>query len=159
MPWRQARPPDPPAWAARLPRVPSHRERAPPHLHPASTGSPQSPAARPQGNVIVVGRKSQYSLYDSKISSFEDDQGAYDQKDAAGFIKLQVGACATCAAGCLRAAAGWVGGVRALAWLPAAAGVAWPDAPRRPRPPACLQALRLRTLARNRGEAWSKNLF
>ena len=31
--------------------------------------------------------------YDSKISSFEDDEGAYDQKDAAGFIKLQVQFC------------------------------------------------------------------
>lgn len=42
-----------------------------------------------KGNVIVVGRKSPYSLYDDKISSFEDDGGAYDQKDAQGFIKLQ----------------------------------------------------------------------
>ena len=42
-----------------------------------------------KGNVIVVGRKAPTSLYDSKISSFEDDGGAYDQKDAAGFIKLQ----------------------------------------------------------------------
>ncbi len=38
---------------------------------------------------MVVGRKSQYSLYDDKIASFEDDGGLYDQKDAAGFIKLQ----------------------------------------------------------------------
>ena len=38
---------------------------------------------------MVVGRKSQYSLYDEKIASFEDDGGLYDQKDAAGFIKLQ----------------------------------------------------------------------
>jgi argininosuccinate synthase len=42
-----------------------------------------------KGNVVVVGRKSPYSLYDDKIASFEDDAGAYDQKDAAGFIKLQ----------------------------------------------------------------------
>ena len=42
-----------------------------------------------KGNVIVCGRKAPTSLYDSKISSFEDDGGAYDQKDAAGFIKLQ----------------------------------------------------------------------
>lgn len=42
-----------------------------------------------KGNVIVAGRKGPTSLYDSKISSFEDDGGAYDQKDAAGFIKLQ----------------------------------------------------------------------
>ena len=48
-------------------------------------------ASSVQGNVTVVGRKSQYSLYSSRIASFEDDQGAYDQKDAAGFIKLQVG--------------------------------------------------------------------
>ncbi len=39
--------------------------------------------------MIVVGRKSPYSLYDEKIASFEDDGGLYDQKDAAGFIKLQ----------------------------------------------------------------------
>ena len=44
---------------------------------------------RAQGNVVVVGRKSPYSLYDEKIASFEDDGGLYDQKDAAGFIKLQ----------------------------------------------------------------------
>ena len=42
-----------------------------------------------QGNVMVVGRKSPYSLYDDRIASFEDDEGLYDQKDAAGFIKLQ----------------------------------------------------------------------
>lgn len=42
-----------------------------------------------KGNVTVVGRKAPTSLYDTKISSFEDDGGAYDQKDAAGFIKLQ----------------------------------------------------------------------
>ena len=42
-----------------------------------------------QGNVMIVGRKSPYSLYDEKIASFEDDEGLYDQKDAAGFIKLQ----------------------------------------------------------------------
>ena len=44
----------------------------------------------PQGNTIVVGRKSPHSLYNEKIASFEDDEGLYDQKDAAGFIKLQV---------------------------------------------------------------------
>ncbi|KAI8104908.1 hypothetical protein M9435_000085 [Picochlorum sp. BPE23] len=42
-----------------------------------------------KGNIITVGRKAPTSLYDDKISSFEDDGGAYDQKDAAGFIKLQ----------------------------------------------------------------------
>ena len=36
----------------------------------------------------VVGRKSAQSLYNANIASFEDDGGAYDQKDAAGFIKL-----------------------------------------------------------------------
>jgi argininosuccinate synthase len=41
-----------------------------------------------KGNVIVIGRASPYSLYSSKIVTFEDDAGAYDQKDAAGFIKL-----------------------------------------------------------------------
>ncbi len=42
-----------------------------------------------KGNVSVVGRKSETdSLFDANIASFEDDQGAYDQKDAAGFIKL-----------------------------------------------------------------------
>jgi hypothetical protein len=58
--------------------------------------------AAAQGNVIVVGRKSPYSLYDEKIASFEDDGGLYDQKDAEGFIKLQArqGACARCSVGC-----------------------------------------------------------
>ena len=41
-----------------------------------------------KGNVIVVGRKSDNSLFSEKIATFEDDEGAYDQKDAAGFIKL-----------------------------------------------------------------------
>ncbi len=41
-----------------------------------------------KGNVIVVGRQSADSLFDAKIATFEDDEGAYDQKDAAGFIKL-----------------------------------------------------------------------
>jgi argininosuccinate synthase len=42
-----------------------------------------------KGNVIVVGRDSQSdSLFDSTVATFEDDRGAYDQKDAAGFIKL-----------------------------------------------------------------------
>lgn len=41
-----------------------------------------------KGNVVVVGRKSDDSLFDEKIATFEDDQGSYDQKDAAGFIKL-----------------------------------------------------------------------
>jgi len=42
-----------------------------------------------KGNVIVVGRDSQTdSLFDSKVATFEDDAGAYNQIDAAGFIKL-----------------------------------------------------------------------
>ncbi|MEL0028614.1 MAG: argininosuccinate synthase [Perlucidibaca sp.] len=42
-----------------------------------------------KGNVIVVGRKSEAnSLFDTRISTFEDDGGAYNQADAAGFIKL-----------------------------------------------------------------------
>lgn len=41
-----------------------------------------------KGNVIVVGRRSEDSLFDESIATFEDDAGSYDQKDAAGFIKL-----------------------------------------------------------------------
>jgi argininosuccinate synthase len=41
-----------------------------------------------KGNVMVTGRESAKSLYSDKLVTFEDDQGAYDQKDAAGFIKL-----------------------------------------------------------------------
>ena len=42
-----------------------------------------------KGNVIVAGRKSPtHSLFDESIATFEDDAGAYDQKDAEGFIKL-----------------------------------------------------------------------
>jgi len=41
-----------------------------------------------KGNVTVVGRKSADSLFDGAIATFEDDAGAYDQKDAEGFIKL-----------------------------------------------------------------------
>ncbi|CAG0991583.1 argininosuccinate synthase [Methylophilaceae bacterium] len=42
-----------------------------------------------KGNVIVVGRDSKSdSLFDPTIATFEDDAGAYDQKDAGGFIKL-----------------------------------------------------------------------
>ena len=42
-----------------------------------------------KGNVMVVGRKSSFSLYDERLSSFEDDEGLYNQEDAQGFIKLQ----------------------------------------------------------------------
>ncbi len=42
-----------------------------------------------KGNVIVVGRASESnSLYDDSIATFEDDDGAYNQQDAGGFIKL-----------------------------------------------------------------------
>lgn len=42
-----------------------------------------------KGNVIVTGRDSKTnSLFDSTIATFEDDEGAYDQRDAGGFIKL-----------------------------------------------------------------------
>lgn len=41
-----------------------------------------------KGNVSVVGRKSPNSLFDEQIATFEDDAGAYDQKDAEGFIRL-----------------------------------------------------------------------
>ena len=41
-----------------------------------------------KGNVIVVGRESDYSLFDEEIATFEDDAGSYDQRDAEGFIKL-----------------------------------------------------------------------
>ncbi|HEY8941662.1 MAG TPA: argininosuccinate synthase, partial [Cellvibrio sp.] len=41
-----------------------------------------------KGSVQVVGRRSADSLFDEKIATFEDDAGAYNQKDAEGFIKL-----------------------------------------------------------------------
>ncbi|KQN92570.1 argininosuccinate synthase [Sphingomonas sp. Leaf231] len=41
-----------------------------------------------KGSVTITGRKSPNSLYSEKVVTFEDDQGAYDQRDAAGFIKL-----------------------------------------------------------------------
>jgi argininosuccinate synthase len=41
-----------------------------------------------KGNVIVAGRESASSLYSSTLVTFEDDKGAYDQKDAEGFIRL-----------------------------------------------------------------------
>ncbi len=41
-----------------------------------------------KGNVIVIGRASPNSLYSDALVTFEDDRGAYDQKDAAGFIRL-----------------------------------------------------------------------
>ena len=41
-----------------------------------------------KGNVIVTSRSSEFSLFDTKIATFDDDGGAYNQADAAGFIKL-----------------------------------------------------------------------
>ena len=41
-----------------------------------------------KGNVSCIGRESPHSLYSMKVVTFEDDQGAYDQIDAQGFIKL-----------------------------------------------------------------------
>jgi len=42
-----------------------------------------------KGNADIVGRWSEHdSLYSEQHVTFEDDQGAYDQKDAAGFIKI-----------------------------------------------------------------------
>ena len=41
-----------------------------------------------KGNVTIAGRRSDDSLFDSKIVTFESDEGAYDQADADGFIKL-----------------------------------------------------------------------
>lgn len=41
-----------------------------------------------KGNVTVVGRQSADTLFDERIATFDEDEGAYDQKDAEGFIKL-----------------------------------------------------------------------
>jgi len=41
-----------------------------------------------KGNVIVTSRTSRQSLFDTRIATFDDDGGAYNQADAAGFIKL-----------------------------------------------------------------------
>ena len=41
-----------------------------------------------KGNIFVAGRKSDQSLFDENIATFDDDAGSYDQKDAEGFIKL-----------------------------------------------------------------------
>jgi len=37
---------------------------------------------------MVLGRRSDNSLFDERLCTFEDDEGAYNQKDADGFIKL-----------------------------------------------------------------------
>lgn len=41
-----------------------------------------------KGNIILMGRESANSLYDMRVVTFEDDEGAYNQVDAQGFIKL-----------------------------------------------------------------------
>ena len=41
-----------------------------------------------KGSASVVGRKSEQTLFDESIATFEEDEGAYDQSDAEGFIKL-----------------------------------------------------------------------
>ncbi len=41
-----------------------------------------------KGTCTVVGRKAEKTLYDTKITTFEEDEGAYDQSDATGFIRL-----------------------------------------------------------------------
>mgnify|MGYP003325661099 CR=1 FL=1 len=41
-----------------------------------------------KGNVIIEGRRSEHSLYSEDLSTFESDSGAYDQRDAEGFIKI-----------------------------------------------------------------------
>jgi argininosuccinate synthase len=41
-----------------------------------------------KGSVSITGRKSDDSLFDERIATFEDDDGAYNQADAEGFIKL-----------------------------------------------------------------------
>ena len=41
-----------------------------------------------KGTVLVTGRASKDSLFDASIATFEDDKGAYNQADAAGFIRL-----------------------------------------------------------------------
>ncbi|HMB48208.1 MAG TPA: argininosuccinate synthase [Afifellaceae bacterium] len=41
-----------------------------------------------KGNVVVIGRESEQSLYSEELVTFEDDRGAYDQRDAEGFIRL-----------------------------------------------------------------------
>jgi argininosuccinate synthase len=42
-----------------------------------------------KGSVIILGRRSPVSLYSEDMVTFEEDEGAYDQADAGGFIRLQ----------------------------------------------------------------------
>jgi argininosuccinate synthase len=41
-----------------------------------------------KGNVVTLGRRSDFRLYDEKTVTFEDDEDVYNQADAAGFIRL-----------------------------------------------------------------------
>ena len=41
-----------------------------------------------KGNAAVIGRESPNSLYSTRVVTFEEDEGAYNQADAEGFIKL-----------------------------------------------------------------------
>ena len=41
-----------------------------------------------KGSATVIGRSSPRSLYRNEIVTFEDDRGAFDQRDAGGFIRL-----------------------------------------------------------------------
>jgi argininosuccinate synthase len=41
-----------------------------------------------KGNATVIGRTSDHSLYDQDLVTFEEGSGSYDQRDAAGFIRL-----------------------------------------------------------------------
>jgi len=41
-----------------------------------------------KGNIEILSRESSKSLFDAEVATLEDDEGAYDQKDASGFIKL-----------------------------------------------------------------------
>jgi len=41
-----------------------------------------------KGSIILAGRKSSKSLYDSKIATMEGDTSGYSQDDASGFIRL-----------------------------------------------------------------------
>jgi argininosuccinate synthase len=41
-----------------------------------------------KGNVTVIGRESPYAIYDQDLVTFEEGSSSYDQRDAAGFIRL-----------------------------------------------------------------------
>ena len=68
-----------------------------------------------KGSVVVIGRESPYSLYDQDLVTFEEGAVAYDQRDAAGFIKLNalrlrtLGAAQAQAQAALNEARRWLG--------------------------------------------------